>query len=268
MRIVNFKGGLGNQIFQYIMCLYLKEKYPKEKIYGYYNPKFLKDHNGLEIQNVFSLELPPQTAFSNLITFLIRGLNRMVKGLKAEDDMYYDTAIYYDGWWQNKKYFQNNINKLNFRDFKLDNLNKELFVKIKTSNSVALHVRRGDYMTPKNIERYGGICTLLYYQKAMQIVESNMKDPHYFIFSNDMDWAKKNLKVTNVTYVTNNANTNSYLDMFLMSHCKAHIIANSSFSFWGAMLNKNPSRLVVYPSQWFHSYTPDLFPKEWIGILG
>lgn len=266
MKIVNFKGGLGNQVFQYLMCLYLKEKHPNERICGYYNPAFLKNHNGLEVQNVFDLELPNQTKWSTLVTLFARGASRIVKGLKAEDKTFHENAIYYDGWWQDKRFFLNNVNKLEFKDFCLDTINTQILNEIENKNSVSLHVRRGDYLTPKNKKIYAGICTLSYYQEAIKIVESNIESPHYFIFSNDMEWVEENLKIRNATYVTNNTGVNSYLDVYLMSHCKANIIANSSFSFWGAKLNKHQNQLVVYPKKWFHTHTPNIFSNEWYGI--
>ena len=154
MKIVNFKGGLGNQVFQYLMCLYLKEKHPNERICGYYNPAFLKNHNGLEVQNVFDLELPNQTKWSTLVTLFARGASRIVKGLKAEDKTFHENAIYYDGWWQDKRFFLNNVNKLEFKDFCLDTINTQILNEIENKNSVSLHVRRGDYLTPKNKKIY------------------------------------------------------------------------------------------------------------------
>ena len=266
MKIVNFKGGLGNQIFFYLMCLYLKESCPKNKIYGNYNSKLLSDHNGLEIQNIFDIELPPETIWSKLVTIFARGASRFIKGVKADDNRFRLNAIYYDGWWQDKKYFLNHIAYLKFREVKLDKTNDKLLRTILTTNSVSLHIRRGDYLLPKYKKLYGDICTLQYYQSAIHIIEDKMDEPYYFIFSNDIKWVKKNIHLKHAVFVENNTGSNSYIDMFLMSWCKANIIANSSFSYWGAKLNVHQHQIVVYPKKWNQIQTPDLFPNEWYGI--
>ena len=139
---------------------------------------------------------------------------------------------------------------------------------IQGTQSVSLHIRRGDYLDPENLERYGGICTIEYYMKGISIIKNYFERPSFFIFSNDMEWVKENMDIPNPVYIDINKGKDSYMDMYLMSRCKANIIANSSFSYWGAMLNINPSPLVVYPQKWFNNYTPDIFPQSWIGIMG
>lgn len=109
MKIVNFQSGLGNQIFFYLMALYLQQKFPKEKVYGYYSKKFLKKHNGLEIGNVFQVELPPANSWSNFITFLIRISHRWIKRIYSTDENYDESAIYFNGYWQDERFFLDNI---------------------------------------------------------------------------------------------------------------------------------------------------------------
>ena len=268
MKIINFKSGLGNQIFYYLMVLFLREKYPHEKIYGYYNPQYLKWHNGLEIQNVLDVELPPAPFQSKLIAWGIRLLAKvsLFKRLKADDKTFSIDAIYFDGYWQNKKFFLDNIKKLKYRNESLDPQNKTILDNIKNSSSVSIHIRRGDYLTPVNQEIYGNICTIDYYQKAIDYIYKKIEKPYFFVFSNDIEWVKSNLKISNASFISNNTGKNNWIDMYLMSHCKANIIANSSFSYWGAMLNKNKNIIVIFPKKWTNKYIPDIFPDEWVGI--
>ena len=263
MKIVNFRSGLGNQVFYYLFYLYLIEKHPRHRIYGYFNANMLIKHNGLELDKVFDLSLPPHTLLSDGVAWLCRKLNALgFKGLKATDADYSESAIYFDGWWQDKKYFLDNINKVKFRHYDLDEHNIALLNHIMNSQSVFIHIRRGDYLAPEHILTYGGICTEEYYQKAINIIMDKFENPNFFVFSNDIEWVKKHMSIPNPTFVCNNTGENSFIDMYLMSHCKAAILANSSFSYWGAMLNSN-NPMVIYPGKWFNSNTPDIFPDLW-----
>ena len=266
MKIVNFTPGLGNQIFEYIFAEYLKKTFPRERIYGYYNPKFLNlKHNGLEVDKVFESSLPPSTRWSDIIAFLCRSMSRIVPWIKATDKSFSDKAIYYDGWWQDKRFFIDTVKTIEFRQPLMDDVNIKLLDAISKSESVSLHVRRGDYLEPINAKNYGGICTLNYYKKAIDIIKEIYGNPQFFIFSNDIEWCTENLQIIDAVFVSNNLGENSWIDMYLMSYCKANIIANSSFSYWGAMLNKGDNT-VVYPKKWFNTHTPDVFPKNWIPI--
>ncbi len=266
MKIVNYKSGLGNQVFYYLLCLYLQDKHPKERIYGFYNPKWLKKHSGMELDYAFDVVLPPQTIWSKIVTNYARIASKIIRNLRVTDTCFSEDALYYDGWWQDKKFFLKNIEKIRFRERPLGEMNMNLLGMIHNSSSVSIHIRRGDYLDPENQKQYGGICTLDYYKKAMDIIKERIKDPKFFVFSNDITWVKVNMDIPNPIYVDNNKGKNSYMDMFLMSRCKANILANSSFSYWGAMLNVNNPQLVVYPQKWFNSHTPDIFPGKWEGI--
>lgn len=266
MKIVNFKSGLGNQVFYYLLCLYLKEKHPKENIYGFYNPKWLVNHSGLELDYAFDVKLPPKTIWSNLVVDFARVGCRFFKRLRVNDETFNEKALFFDGWWQDKKFFLDNVRNIKFRERQLSPQNQELLVLISKTQSVSLHVRRGDYLLPKHIKQYGGICTDEYYRKAIDIVKRQFTNPTVFVFSNDIEWVKENMNIPNPVYVNNNYGKDSYMDVYLMSRCKANILANSSFSYWGGMLNVNAPQLVVYPRKWFNTHTPDIFPTDWTGI--
>ncbi len=124
----------------------------------------------------------------------------------------------------------------------------------------------GDYV---NHPIHGGICTMDYYQQAIDIMKSKIVNPKFFIFSNDIEWCHSHLKLADAVYITGNKGENSYRDMQLMSMCKHNIIANSSFSWWGAWLNNNPDKIVIAPAKWFNDpkiNTRDLIPDDWIKI--
>ncbi len=266
MKIVNFTAGLGNQIFEYIFVEYLKTKYPKHRIYGYYNPKRLNKHNGLEVENVFDITLPPHSWWSDFVAWLCRKLNGIgVKGVKSTDKDYNEYSIYFDGWWQNKRFYLDTLKGIKFRTFVLDEINSQLLHDIQMSQSVFIHIRRGDYLAPEHIAQYGGICTEEYYRKGIEIIQKHFDSPSFFVFSNDIDWVKNNMEIPNATYIDNNKGKNSYIDLYLMSNCKGSILANSSFSYWGALLNKN-NPIVVFPKKWFNTHTPNIFPSHWFGL--
>ena len=267
MKIINFKSGLGNQIYYYLFYLYLKEKHPKDRIYGYYNKKNLSKHNGLEVNNVFDVELPQRTWFSDFIALLCRKLSGIgIKGLKSTDKKYNESAIYFDGFYQDKKYYLENIEKIRFKNFDFSEENIKILNDIKNCDAASIHVRRGDYLDPKLINIYGNICTETYYNRAINMILEKFPHAHFFVFSNDIPWVKTNLNIPNCTYIVNNTGKNSFIDLYLMTQCKASIIANSSFSYWGARLSSN-NQFVIYPQKWDNiNPNPDIFPESWIKI--
>lgn len=180
---------------------------------------------------------------------------------------------YLDGYWQSEKYSKD-IESVIRREFSLksecaEKLDKELLGIINSSNSISLHVRRSDYVADNETSRVHGACSAEYYKKAFEYIAKSVSSPHIFIFSDDIEWAKDNLKFDcPVTYVSNGKYAD-YEEMYYMSRCKHNIIANSSFSWWGSWLNQNPERIVVAPKNWFNDKrfnTKDLIPDSWIKI--
>jgi hypothetical protein len=179
--------------------------------------------------------------------------------------------IYLYGNWQSEKYFKN-IKDIIIKDFSLKRemteKTKYFLSKIKKSESVSIHIRRGDYVKNIKTKEYHGICSLDYYKKAIKLTEEKIKNPVFFVFSDDIEWVKNNLKTKNpLTFVSGN-NMPDYEEMVLMSKCDHNIIANSSFSWWGAWLNSNPNKIVIAPKKWYNApvETKDLIPNKWITI--
>jgi hypothetical protein len=181
------------------------------------------------------------------------------------------------GYWQSEKYFkeiQADI-RLEFTPRTAPSAKTCAISRaIRASNSVFVHIRRGDYVSEGSVNRVHGTCSLEYYRDAVACVERMVYQPHWFVFSDDPKWAQENIKLSSpVTMVDHNAPGNSHgpgmehEDMWLMSLCRHSILANSSFSWWGAWLNPERDRIVIAPRQWFRSSrndVRDLLPDSWL----
>lgn len=268
MKIVSFSGGLGNQIFEFLFYCFLKRKCPTESFYGYYGKRGLGSHNGLEIDKWFDVELPKSSAISNILVFFCRLLSKFGFSLKFSESNFRLNGIFYDGWWQSKKFYEGMVPLLDFRKLKLSTQNEDVLRRIDECCSVSIHIRRGDYLSPQYKSIYGNVCTIEYYQKAINIILEETEYPIFFIFSNDIEWVKSNFILKNAVFIDWNTKEDSFYDMYLMSHCQHHIIANSSFSFWGAMLQNKKNGINVYPKKWYNAVydAPDIFPASWLGI--
>lgn len=272
MKILVFGGGLGNQIFGYAFTSYLRKKYPDQKIYGVYNKSYLSEHYGLEINRWFDVELPPAKWYISFFTYFLYTIKKLTgwTGLLDLNQviMEKEDAIVYFALHTDKRYIpEGDWLKFKVNEKNLDDKNYKCLNDIYDGNSVFIHVRRGDYLSPKYKDRFEGCCTLDYYIKAIEYVKENINNPQFYIFSNDLNWCKENLPVEKPVYVDWNTDERSPLDMFLMSQCSAGIIANSSFSYWGAMLGKK-KKITTYPEKWVNPpFTcGDIFPDYWIKL--
>lgn len=176
----------------------------------------------------------------------------------------------FEGYFQNEKYFIQNrsdiLEKFSLKE-NLDEKNQTVLSSIKSSNSISLHVRRGDYVTLESAKKVHGTCSLEYYQKAIEYMAKRVKNPHFFLFSDDIEWVVRNLKIDYPYTVVSFNQEKGVFDMELMKNCKHNIIANSSFSWWGAWLNDNPEKIVIAPKQWtIKKQKGSLLPKMWVKI--
>lgn len=283
-------GGLGNQMFQYaagrVLSL-VRGQSLRLDISGY--PDYGL-HQGFELQRVFNAPIEIATEAdvrailrwrnsSGICRILSRPSMAAFRGKRfvVEPHFHYWHGIkdvpsdcYLMGHWQSEKYFHEKAAQIrsdfSFR-FAPEHLNAELAGQISSANAVSLHVRRGDYANNPQTNAAHGLCSLEYYHAAIQYIAERTECPHLFIFSDDVDWTRRNLKVAfPCQYVDHNRDAESYNDMRLMSLCQHHIIANSSFSWWGAWLDPKPTKIVVAPHKWFarETDTTDLIPGEWI----
>ncbi|MFC1626393.1 alpha-1,2-fucosyltransferase [Pseudomonadota bacterium] len=176
---------------------------------------------------------------------------------------------YLVGYWQSEKYFIEMATEIR-RDFTfkspLAGKNLELSKKIEACNSISLHIRRGDYVTDAKTKSTLGVCSLGYYRDAIAHLVDKVSSPCFFVFSDDISWAKAHLGLDlPCTYIDHNHGEENYRDMQLMSLCRHNIIANSSFSWWGAWLNPHSDKIVIAPKRWFASQmsSTDLVPLTW-----
>jgi hypothetical protein len=280
MIIVKILGGMGNQMFQYAMAKALALRTGHElKL----DTRSLISHGErpFELNNlsIFASEAVlsdfSKLGFSLFSYPLIRLKKHpayyLEKNFSYNHELFNQTkSIYLDGYFQSEKYFlpcENEIRKEFTFKSKLNQNEIKYWQSMQTSQSVSLHIRRGDYVGNSILAPL----PMSYYEKAiLQVVES-LQNPHFFVFSDDLKWAKENLNLHHpVTYVEGHIGNDSYRDMRLMSLCKHHIIANSSFSWWGAWLNASPDKLVFAPKDWFSDKSindKDLIPTTWIKVI-
>ena len=180
-----------------------------------------------------------------------------------------------DGFWQCEKYFIN-IKEILFEEFTFQKTISDIDLQkiqteIQTTNSVSIHFRRGDYLSNNNANKSHGVCSMEYYQKAVQFIAEKVNDPVFFVFSDDIEWVKDNFKCEFPVHYIEKSDENIHSDFQLMSLCKHNIVANSSYSWWAAWLNRNEAKLVIAPKRWFadeknQSQAEDLIPQSWIKI--
>lgn len=183
---------------------------------------------------------------------------------------------YVRGLFQSEKYFKHIrptiLDTFSFKE-PLDEMNQSYADLIGSSEAVSIHIRRGEFANDQKYSKLIGSCDLAYYKRAIVSVVEQTKQReniHFFVFSDDLPWAEENLSLEfPATFVEGNSGKDSYRDMQLMSLCKHNIIANSTFSWWGAWLNNNPAKTVVAPKKWFAGWeynTKDLIPESWLKV--
>lgn len=180
--------------------------------------------------------------------------------------------VYLVGYWQNEKYFKD-IEELIRREFcfksEPSGQNAEMAASIRSVNSICVHVRRSDYVTDPWAKEAIGTCSLEYYRSATGLIASKVSSPCFFVFSDEPDWARANLKFDGTTtFVSHNGWEKGYEDLRLMTFCRHHIIANSSLSWWGAWLSTSGG-IVVAPKRWFKTNefdTRDVVPERWVRL--
>jgi len=177
---------------------------------------------------------------------------------------------YLIGYWQSERYFAAAADTIR-RELRLrkpaDRANAATLESITGCDAVALHVRRGDYVSNPAATAYHGLCGLDYYQAAIRRLCESVAQPHFFVFSDDLDWVRENLDTGHpTTWVGDNADT-PWEDLRLMAACRHFIVANSSFSWWGAWLGEWPGKQVIAPARWFqadHGGEGEIVPAAWL----
>jgi hypothetical protein len=289
MLIVRFRGGIGNQLFQYVFGQYLSI-YKNDKVSYISSNRVLTDQifgafsiniNYAESSNfifkLFSSDNLFYRAFRKLFsTYPFRLYYFAIENSNSSNINVFDkTYFFYDGYWQNFEYYKL---LFDYHDFKISFLNRKFFDDkilnlILNSISVSIHIRRGDYLTSVNSKIYEN-CSMKYYCDAIQFFMKKFEIPLFFVFSNDLKWAKENLPDylgCNYIFIDNsNTSTSALDDLFLMSKCKHNIIANSTFSLWGGLINLFESKIVIAPFKWYigrkNCNSFKMIPSAWIRL--
>lgn len=288
MLIAAIRGGLGNQMFQYAMARSLALRLGtglKLDLTHYRNTSFRAFELGvfrLRYQEATTREIDLYPVYN---IPLLRKVRRKLAAIGRPRYYYIENGLQYHpevwslspdtylkGYWHDERYFAG-IEDILLKEFAfsvpLRDSNKVYLDAISTTNSVSLHVRRGDYVNNKAVLALNGVCSPEYYQEAVRNIAEQVDNPHFFIFSDDPDWVRTNLPVEHPsTIVEGNTGEYGYEDLHLMSRCRHQIIANSTFSWWGAWLNPNPDKLVIAPGRWYADAEADrqvagLLPTNW-----
>ncbi len=275
MIIIKIKGGLGNQMFQYAIAkaFSLETKRPFQLDISIYESYKLHNYglNHFNIQSNFYLpesiwKIRLKQLFNKVVFYNEdhHSFNHNPNLIQTKSDI-----LFLEGYYQTQKYFIKYENEIR-NDFQiitpLKKQTSDMVAYMQSVNAVSIHFRRGDYIGNSKHETDNAT----YYKEAIQLIESKIENPVYFLFSDDMPWVKENFTTNFETHYVdfNDASTN-FEDIKLMASCKHNIIANSSFSWWGAWLNNNPNKIVIAPKVWFNNEnvnTNDIIPENWIKL--
>jgi hypothetical protein len=289
MVIVRLKGGLGNQLFQYATGRAIaRRRRVRLNIdlsgldHGTHRTYELENFNTSgAVVSVEALEAFKGFAANRVGRFLDDHRPYYRKAFVRESNFTFDPNIlqasrrvYLEGFWQSENYFKD-IESLLRRELtvrsELTGQNLAMAERIEqSSDSVSLHIRRGDYVSDPVQSEFHGTCALEYYQSAVAKLIGLGIQPTLFVFSDDIPWAEANLHFEQpMTFINHNGAEAAYEDLRLMSLCRHQIIANSSFSWWGAWLNPCSKKVVIAPRRWFKAAdmdTRDLIPDNWFQI--
>jgi Glycosyl transferase family 11 len=269
MVVVRLRGGLGNQMFQYAAGRRLALQLGTElKLDARAYMAGANRHYSLSHFRVTAEVATPRkidywlgrgNALGRLSGQLFRreSIQRVTEQNSrfAPEVLTLPDNVYLDGYWQDERYFadaSDQIRKdLTFQE-PLRGRSAELAARIGACASVALHVRRGDYVDDARTNAWHGVCSKTFYRRCVARINAECENPVFFIFSDDLAWARHNLSLPgNTVFVSGNDSSQADMDLHLMSLCRHHIIANSSFSWWGAWLAEHPSQIVLAPKRWF-----------------
>ena len=285
MIYVRIRGGLGNQLFQYSAARSLADRLnvnlgldTREYNAGSPFEMGLKHFNIRAEFNPKGLIKHRKNGFSKYILDIALGNH---KNVYKETNLSFNNLFhslpnktYLKGYWQSEKYFENNQKNI-FKDLQIitpqSKKNIKILENISKTNSVSLHIRRGDYVTNSAYNMKHGTCSLDYYKKSVDYLSKSLnKNFTIFAFSDDPEWVFKNLKLPmDIQFIEHNSSKKNYEDLRLMSQCNHNIIANSSFSWWGAWLNRSPKRTIISPKKWYvdkNIKNIDIIPNNWVKI--
>jgi hypothetical protein len=290
MVIVELKGGLGNQLFQYAAGIGLSRHLDTTLQVDISNLKSADETLGTYRRYILShLENAPQVVHESPIIYKsYKGLGKIASffnssaftGFKEkffhynEDFWNLKGNICLNGNFQSNRYFEpykeDILTKIQFSKILLSGKDREVLNNIQKTPSLSIHIRRGDYVSNKIANDVLGVLPVEYYEASYEKICNRVNIENVYIFSDDISWAKANLNfIKNSCFVQSESENSDIVDFYLMQHCTHNIVANSSFSWWAAYLNPNSDKIVVAPKKWFNKApydTKDLIPQSWIRI--
>jgi len=293
MIITHISGGLGNQMFQFAAGYSLARFKETRLMLDTSDYARVRMHDGFLLDRVFDIKADvagPGDTISVLglfgIPLAFRVFKKIRKGVliggyvrERQPFVYrpdfFETApadCYLHGSWQSERYFAHEIEAIKtmytFKPRAIPDEVKRLGEEAGRQNSVAIHVRRGDFANDPKLNRIYGTCGTDYYERAMACMRQRVDRPHFYLFSDEPTWVRQHFQLDGCTVVDAGMHYGSWNDMFLMSRCRHNITANSTFSWWGAWLNSNPHKIVVTPREWDLVGTdmPDLIPHSWVRV--
>ena len=272
MFIVQLAGGLGNQLFQFSFGRALALRHGRELKFDLRFLLKANQHSGYALgefsykpQVASAIDLLRYPMISSSIAERMKTQINPFLGITTEVGMAYSnhylekastTNILYRGYWQSEKYFKTVESQIRddllfIRSDEFDSM--DIITEIKSCNAISIHVRRGDYIKNAAAAAIYFQCGQEYYDKAMQVIFESIENPVFFVFSDDLEYARSlfNKYGALIRYV--DSTISPYQDMYAMSCCKHNIIANSTFSWWGAWLNRHENKIVLTPPQWFNN---------------
>ena len=277
---VKLTGGLGNQMFQFAAGYSIAKKNNVKLSLDLRRFNRREDHNGFELQKVFDI-YSKVDFLNNPVNFGFINFKEILNNIDITFHTFKEPHFNYtnkildipkhstlNGYWQSELYFKDytqEIRKIFSFSKQLDKKNSLIANEIDQNNSISIHVRRGNYLLKTNINH--NVNLKEYYLTAIKKTSILFDNPKYFIFTDDPLWVAKNFTLNHsFTVVDINRGSDSFYDMYLMSLCKCNIIANSSFSWWGAWLNNKENKTIYAPKNWFIDKsicTDNLIPNSW-----
>ncbi len=292
MIISRIIGGLGNQMFQYAAGFRLSKKVQTElkidtSAFATYQLHGLSIGNFCISATIASkADTSPFTGQSSnqileKLRRMVQAPTRRIPGFIHEPKFTFNPeileltggSIYLDGYWQSEKYFADVADDIR-KEFIVanvpDEINRAMLAHIQATESVCLHIRRGDYIKNQQTNSVHGTIPLTYYHKALEYLRTKRNKLTLFIFSDDIEWVRQNFKTDfPMIFVDHNNPEKNYEDIRLMSTCKNHIIANSTFSWWGAWLSGYAQQIAIAPKRWFRTKdidSQDIIPSRWLKL--
>lgn len=257
MKVICSRGNLGNQVFYSAFANYLRRLNPKEKVYCFHVPGCPQ----ISVDKCFQLKSPTTSVWIDILSLFVFYTDLIIRkkvnknGLPkkiicGENESVNYNSVFYSHYLQDKEFFEElESSWLQVRMPEVLSDEYKFFEnKIKESNSVSIHIRRGDFLSKNTV--YRDLSSEDYYERALEIALNNNPDSTLFFFSDDLEYVKSRFKYDNSYFVDCNRGSNSYLDMKLMSLAKVNVIANSTFSYWGAYMG-HEHKTVIAPAQWY-----------------